>query len=75
MVSANKTSDIATKNKESTFSLTFFVGMAIYLTVIVIAGFWPTYFGPYFSGEEVGHPKSLIENTLILHVHGLIMLT
>lgn len=73
-VNTNQGSDLITKSKGSAFSLTFFVGMAIYFTLIVIVGFWPTYFGPLFSEEAPGHPKGLVESTLVIHVHGLVML-
>ncbi len=73
-VSTHKKSDPVTKNKESTFSPTFFVSMALYLTLIVIAGFWPTYFQPLLYGEAPGHPKGLVESTLVIHIHGLVML-
>jgi len=51
-VSAIENLDSLTKNQESTFSFTFFWGMAIYLTLIVVIGFWPTYFGHLLLGLE-----------------------
>lgn len=67
-VNINQGSDFITKNKESTFSLTFFVGMAIYLTVIVIVGFWPTYFGNLLLGHEPAD-FGLVEISWEVHFH------
>ena len=52
----------------------FWVGMVLLLIVVVILGFWPTYFGPLFSGEAVGHPKSTTESWKI-HMHGIVFLS
>lgn len=66
--------ETASANKGPTFAPTFFSGMAVYLILIVIAGFWPTYFGPLFSEEAPGHPKGLVDSTWVIHLHGLAML-
>lgn len=71
--SATQVVDFVNKKKESTFSLTFFVGMAIYLTVIVIIGFWPTYFGSVLLGQE---PVSfgLVEISWEIHLHAFVFM-
>lgn len=52
----------------------FWVGMALLLIVVVILGFWPTYFGPLLSGGAPGHPKGFVESAPVIHVHGLVFL-
>jgi hypothetical protein len=42
----------------------FYVAMAVLLFVMIVIGFWPSYFGPLFSGTA--------EAPWILHVHGAI---
>ncbi|GAA5523454.1 hypothetical protein Asal01_03425 [Fodinibius salicampi] len=57
----------------SSFSLTFFVGMAIYLTFIVVVGFWPTYFGDLFSGKEFAK-SGFVEITWKTHIHAFVFM-
>jgi hypothetical protein len=42
----------------------FYVGLAAFMTGIVMVGFWPTYFGPMLRGH--------IERPLVIQIHGLI---
>lgn len=42
----------------------FYVGLAALITVVAVAGFWPTYWGPLFSGTLDLH--------WLLHVHGIV---
>jgi hypothetical protein len=42
----------------------FYVGLAAFMTGIVIVGFWPSYFGPMLRGN--------IERPLVIQIHGLI---
>lgn len=72
-VNINQGSDLITRNRESTFSLTFFVGMAIYLTLIVIVGFWPTYFGNLFLGQEPVD-FGLVEISWEIHFHTVVFM-
>jgi len=43
---------------------TFYVAMSILLLVMIVVGFWPSYFGPLTRGET--------EAPWVLHVHGAI---
>lgn len=52
----------------------FWVGMVLLLIVVVILGFWPTYFGPLISGGAPGHPKGFVESAPVIHGHGLVFL-
>lgn len=63
-----------TNNKETSFSLTFFVGMAIYLTLIVIIGFWPTYFGNLLLGLEPTQ-FGLVEISWKVDLHAAVFMT
>lgn len=47
----------------------FFLGMALYLTLIVIVGFWPTYFGPVFLGQEAPPEWGVVEAAWTIHLH------
>ena len=42
----------------------FYVGLAAFMTGIVMVGFWPSYFGPMLRGN--------MERPLVIQVHGLI---
>ncbi len=42
----------------------FYVGLAVLMTAFAVAGFWPTYWGPLFSGTLDLH--------WLLHVHGVV---
>jgi hypothetical protein len=42
----------------------FYVGLAAFMTGIVMVGFWPSYFGPMLRGN--------IERPLVIQLHGLI---
>lgn len=55
------------KTKETAVSRHFFVGMALFMMTVVLAGFWPTYFGPILFGEG-------FEGHWILHVHAAIFM-
>lgn len=45
----------------------FYIGMALMMTVVVFAGFWPSYFGLLLSGQGFdGH--------WIVHIHALVFL-
>jgi len=46
---------------------TFYVAMAVLLLVMIIVGFWPSYYGPLLSGTT--------NAPVILHVHGFIYIT
>lgn len=59
IVSTHQDSDRDAKKKESTFKPTFFVGMVFYLIVIIIVGFWPTYFSPFFLAKKLAIQKAL----------------
>jgi hypothetical protein len=51
--------------EDAPLSRYFFVGMALFMTTVVVLGFWPTYFGPLLVGAGFdGH--------WILHVHAVI---
>lgn len=58
----------------STFSITFFVGMAVFMTVIVMAGFWPTYFGYYLFGQELKE-SGLVEVSGKTHIHTFVFMS
>lgn len=42
----------------------FYVGLAVLITALAVAGFWPTYWGPLFSGTLDLH--------WLLHLHGVV---
>ena len=42
----------------------FYVGIAAFMTLLVVVGFWPTYFGQMLNG--------IPDRPLVLHLHGLI---
>lgn len=42
----------------------FYVGLAVLITAVAVAGFWPTYWGPLFSGTLDLH--------WLLHLHGIV---
>lgn len=42
----------------------FYVGLAVLITALAVAGFWPTYWGPLFSGTLDLH--------WLLHLHGIV---
>ena len=49
----------------STFSRPrFYVGMAAFMSLIVLAGFWPTYFGQFLNG--------IPSRPWVVHLHGMI---
>lgn len=56
---------MTTKNVET--SQYFHVGMALFMTVIVFLGFWPSYFGPILFGQG-------FEGHWIIHIHATIFL-
>lgn len=63
-------STVSSKNAGHTPRL-FWVGMAAYMTVIVIVGFWPSYFTPLIAGERlVG--LGVVDASGILHVHAAV---
>lgn len=45
----------------------FYVGLAVLMTLLAVAGFWPTYWGPLLSGTLDLH--------WLLHLHGLALTT
>lgn len=57
---------------EASFSHFFFVGMALFLTGIVIVGFWPTYFGPVFLGQEAPSDWGVVEAAWTIHLHAAV---
>lgn len=65
-------SDIVTK-KAATLKTQqyFYVGMALYLILVVFAGFWPTYFGPVTTGQEPAQFGAL-EISGIIHIHATV---
>lgn len=73
-VAANAETQAAPSTEARSGPRLFWVGMVLLLIVVVILGFWPTYFGPLFSGEAVGHPKSTTESWKI-HMHGIVFLS
>jgi len=42
----------------------FYVGIALFMTAIVVAGFWPSYFGPLFHGN--------VARPWVIQLHGLV---
>ena len=42
----------------------FYVGLALFMTAIVVAGFWPSYFGPLFHGN--------VARPWVIQLHGVI---
>lgn len=44
----------------------FYVGMALLLAAMVVAGFWPTYFGPLAGGTYAG--------SWVFHLHGAVFM-
>ncbi len=48
--------------------------MAVYMTVIVIAGFWPTYFGHYLLGQELKE-SGLVEVSGKTHIHTFVFMS
>lgn len=52
--------------RRSTVNLTFYVGLALYMIVIAIVGFWPTYFGPLAAGTLDAH--------WVIHAHSVVFL-
>lgn len=42
----------------------FYVGLAVLIAAVAVAGFWPTYWGPLFSGTLDLH--------WLLHLHGIV---
>ncbi len=65
---------MSNENKGATLSLTYFIGMAIYLTLIVIVGFWPTYFGNMFFGQELVK-NGILEISWKTHIHAFVFMT
>lgn len=45
----------------------FYVGLAVLMAAFAVAGFWPTYWGPLFSGTLDLH--------WLLHLHGVVLTT
>lgn len=45
----------------------FYVGLAVLMAAFAVAGFWPTYWGPLFSGSLDLH--------WLLHLHGVVLTT
>jgi hypothetical protein len=45
---------------------TFYVALAAYLFVMIVVGFWPSYYGPLVRGA--------VKAPVILHIHGVIFL-
>lgn len=45
----------------------FYVGLAVLMSAFAVAGFWPTYWGPLFSGTLDLH--------WLLHLHGVVLTT
>lgn len=43
-----------------------FVGIGVFMTVIVLSGFWPSYFGPLVRGT--------IDQPLLIHVHAAVFM-
>lgn len=52
----------------------FFVGMAIFMIAIVIAGFWPSYFKPLLFGQELPEEMDLVEleKYWLIHLHAAV---
>lgn len=48
--------------------------MAVYMTVIVIAGFWPTYFGHYLFGQELVE-NGIVEISWKTHLHTIVFMS
>jgi len=44
----------------------FYLGMGVFMTMLVFLGFWPTYFQPLLN--------STYEGTLVLHIHAIFFL-
>lgn len=42
----------------------FYVGLAVLITVVAVAGFWPTYWGPLLAG--------ILDLHWLLHLHGVV---
>lgn len=61
------------ENVESEQSRWFFVGMALFLIVVTISGFWPTYFGSVLIGQ-VPVPFGTVEISLPVHFHTAIFM-
>lgn len=56
--------DSAWEGLEGQIRRGFYVGLAVLITALAVAGFWPTYWGPLFSGTLDLH--------WLLHVHGVV---
>lgn len=67
-----KSSDENVESKQSRPKW-FFVGLAVFLIVIVITGFWPTYFGSVLIGQ-VPVPFGAVEISLPVHNHTAIFM-
>lgn len=61
------------ENVESEQSRWFFVGMAVFLIVVAVTGFWPTYFGSLFIGQ-VPIQFGAVEISLPVHIHTAIFM-
>lgn len=68
-----KISEHILKTKGSTFSLSFFIAMAIYMTIIVMVGFWPSYFGHYLFGQELVE-SGPVKITWKVHIHAIVFM-
>lgn len=58
-----------THEKEPPVSRYFFVGMALFLTAIAVVGFWPTYLGPVFLGQDPPPDWGFVAISWPLHLH------
>lgn len=67
-----KTSAHVNRYEETSSPRLFYGGMALLLTAIVFAGFWPTYFDPLLSGDVPGHPQGMIEISWPIHLHAAV---
>ncbi|MFB6097519.1 MAG: hypothetical protein ABEK84_00075 [Salinibacter sp.] len=50
----------------------FWVGMAVFLTGIVVVGFWPTYFGPLVLGQEAPPDWGFVKAAWPIHLHAAV---
>lgn len=63
----DSTTGTATSNTSSPHL--FWVGMALFLTAIAAVGFWPTYFGPVFLGQDPPPEWGFVAISWPLHLH------
>ena len=52
----------------------FFVGMAAFMLALVVAGFWPTYFGRLLSGLGPSLKVPIAGMPWVIHLHAAVFL-